>query len=520
MSDHKQNRMSRRQVLRLFATGGAIATGGAVLAACGGQTSAPAAGGATAAPAAAGSASAPAKLDQATLKIMLPGDVPENFVEVIAEAEKRMADTVNAKLNVSFVPFSDLSKLKVTLQSGEDIDLIFDAPWVGLSQNIAQGFYANIEDMLPKYAPNVVKTRPQQMWDANRYGNGIYGIPLGAYHYQGRSWEIRKDLREKLGIAPIKTVDDLEKLLYAAKEKLPDMVPLASTVEIASHLMYNDFDTSLRAFSDVNPILYLVGNDGKMRNEFKERDEEVFWKNVQRVRKWYNDGLIPKDILSAGQNYSLQSGKSVVQLKNDFVQPQSDFDQVKKLGGEVEVVNFFDKSKKKIISFHQWNFISVADVSKNKERALMFLDWAHQQDNYDLLAYGIKGKNWEDPGPGLYKPLAATYRWFPYGWLWNPTLDRENALAPQDGLEWDKWAKDANNFTPDLYVGFNPDTTKVTDQMSQTGAMKSDFWKPLMYGATDPDNTWADYQTKAGPLYDQIQADFEKQAADFKAKKG
>ncbi len=189
-------------------------------------------------------------------------------------------------------------------------------------------------------------------------------------------------------------------------------------------------------------------------------------------------------------------------------------------GGEMEVVNFFDKSKKRTITFHQWNFISLADVSKNKERALMFLDWAHQQENYDLLAYGIKGKNWEDAGPGLYKPLAASYRWFPYGWIWNPTLDRENALAPKDGLAWNQWAKDANNFTADMYVGFNLDLTPLTNQVSQTGGMKSEFWKPLMYGAVDPDKTWADYQTKSAALYDQIQAEFEKQAANFRAKKG
>ena len=56
------------------------------------------------------SAGGDAKLEEVTLKIMIPGDRPSDMDLVIAEAEKRMKDTINVKLDVVFVPWSDLAQ--------------------------------------------------------------------------------------------------------------------------------------------------------------------------------------------------------------------------------------------------------------------------------------------------------------------------------------------------------------------------------------------------------------------------
>ena len=64
---------------------------------------------------------ATAELDPVTLKIVLPGDRPADMDKVIQEAEKRMADTINVKLDIGIVPFSDLAqKTQVMLASGEE----------------------------------------------------------------------------------------------------------------------------------------------------------------------------------------------------------------------------------------------------------------------------------------------------------------------------------------------------------------------------------------------------------------
>ena len=47
-------------------------------------------------------------LNPATLKIMFPGDPPANWDEVKAEMENRLAGTLNVKLNVVFIPWTDV----------------------------------------------------------------------------------------------------------------------------------------------------------------------------------------------------------------------------------------------------------------------------------------------------------------------------------------------------------------------------------------------------------------------------
>jgi len=83
-----------------------------------------------------------------------------------------------------------------------------------------------LDNLLPQHAPHVLDVRPKLMWEANKFNEKIYGVPLGQFSYQGRSWYIRKDLREKLGLSPVKTMADLETFLKEGHKAYPDMVTL------------------------------------------------------------------------------------------------------------------------------------------------------------------------------------------------------------------------------------------------------------------------------------------------------
>ena len=72
------------------------------------------------------SASGDGILKPVTLKIMFPGDPPANWDEVKTEMENRLAGTLNVKLDVVFIPWSDVrQKRQVSLSSAEDYDLIW-----------------------------------------------------------------------------------------------------------------------------------------------------------------------------------------------------------------------------------------------------------------------------------------------------------------------------------------------------------------------------------------------------------
>lgn len=450
-----------------------------------------------------------------TLKIYIPGDRPKNMNAVIAEAEKRMASTVNAKLDITFIPWSDLdSKTSVALASGESIDLIFDAPWLHMNRMVSSNAYEPLDDLLKQYGPNIISTRPQDMWDANKFEGKVYGIPLGISHYQIRGIYIRKDLREKYGLGKITTFDEFNTYLYKVKENEKGMSPLTTMVDTdritnAYKFNYDPAYDYKQEIAQMFPFLYKKNNDGKIYSMLDEKDPEI-WTGIQNMRKWYDDGIINKDNLAVKNEQDLfMNGKTAAITIADVGVKQNIQDAVKKLGGEVEWLTLLDPSKKYVSDFKQWNFISIPKASKNKERAVMFLDWANQKANYDLLSYGIEGQDWEAVGQDGFKPLSADYPLFGYDWIWNPTLERYNATLTQEDLKWWKWTKESTNFIKSVDAGFTFNPEPVAQEVATLKA--NSFVYPILLGSLEPNKGMEDFKSKLGGTLKKVQDEYQKQ---------
>ncbi|XID90445.1 extracellular solute-binding protein [Paenibacillaceae bacterium WGS1546] len=463
-------------------------------------------------------------LNPVTLKIMIPGDRPRDFDSVVAEAEKRMAGTLNVKLNVVFVPWSDLAqKTQVALSSGEEIDLIFDAPWVHLNQMIASGYYEPLDELLAKHGPNVLSARTEQMIDANKIGGKIMAIPLGNSFMQGRVYYVRKDIREKLGVPEIKSYDELIAFAYKVKEQVPDTTPIISDDGAMSWAQFRKVDQSDFWIKEtqlgVDGALHIMNNDGKVHNFFDEMDP-TYWSWHEDVRKLYVDKLIYQDVLSVKDPKELyKSGKAAIFNTNDFGVLSDVQSAVKQAtGGEVEAVTFQKMEPGKNLSdFRVWNFLAVPAVSKNKERAIQFMDWASQKENYDLLAYGIEGKNWEAVGDDQYKKLDDGYPWFPFAWIWNPAHDRFDVALGEQTIAMNKFTAVADNFTKDVLTGFTFDSTPVANEVAQFNGIRDKYLSPLSNGVLDPTKTWESYKSEAYDLTKKIQAEMQKQIDAFLA---
>jgi putative aldouronate transport system substrate-binding protein len=461
------------------------------------------------------------KLDPVTLKIMVPGPRPEGMDEVIAEAERRMADTLNVKLNMIFVAWADLKqKLQVTLAAGDEVDLIFDNQENGMIEKVTAGYYEPLEPLLEKYGPNILATRSKSMMDANKIQGKTYALPLGAYNFLGKGYMIRQDIREKLGIEPIKTHEDLVKFMYAVKEKEPNVIPFTVPRDDlslnAGMKLLTDYETHVRPTPLTYALpLYFKNNDGKVYNLFDEMDAKVE-AAFKEYRTFFVDGIMHQDIMGVKSSRDVFiSGKTAVIATNDFGVPANVTAKLVESvpGAKTEFVTFLDASQKKISGFLQWNFIAVPINSKHKERAIQFLNWANQKENYDLLAYGIEGKHWIAEGDDQYKPGpdAKKYRWFPYAWIWNPAQERLNATLPKEVNDMNRWAKDANNFIPDKTLGFSFDTAPVVNEIAQFNALIDQYYKPLALGVVDYDKTWAEFKSKAADITKKIQEEMQKQ---------
>lgn len=470
------------------------------------------------------------ELGRVDLKILIPGDRPLDMDKVLAEAEKRMAHSINVKLEIIFVPWADLNrKTKIQLASGENLDLIFDAPWLHIDSMIDAGYYTELDELLKQYGQNIVKSRPQQMWDYNKFRDKIMGIPLGNAFYQGATYFIRKDIREKLGIAPVKTYDELIKFAYVVKEKESTLIPFlpngnASQKDLAQGAYRKTWDVNYtnNPVNNATSMLYRKGNDTKIYNMFEEKDP-IIWSWILDARKLYMDKIIYQDVLTVKDPVEqFKAGKTAIIAHYDFGVPSEVQSSLKQNipGAEAEAVTFIKMTPKAYrANFKMWNFICVAKVSKHKERAIMFLDWANQKENYDLLAYGIQGTHWEPKGENEYVPKASTYSWFPFAWIWNPKLDRLDISQGEETIKQNKFLRIADNFETDKLAGFNIDIGADMNEWIQYQAIEDKYYSALFNGVLDPETTFEKFKAEAAPLLKKVQEEAQKQVDEFLDKK-
>ena len=467
-----------------------------------------------------------------TLVIVQPSEKTAIFDSLLPVIEKGLAaDGLNLKLDVIFVPWSDLStKTQVMLAGQDQIDLIFDAPWLHMNQMIAQGYYEELTSLLKSYGPNILRTRPQEMWDANKFGGKIMGIPLGLFFQQPHGWVVRADLREKLGFAPLKTYDDIVKYSYAVKKDNPKMYPLEfdgnySNIQygFVNWKMLDDSDTNIR-FTHAFPaslMLYYKNNDGVVHNMFEDLDPKLD-AALKEARQFYLDGLINPDILSIKAQYDdfYNTGKAAVIPIRLFSNTRStDFlNNLKALGGTAEPVVLATKTPGKIVAnFVMDNFICLTKISKNKDLSIKFLDWANKNsDNYNLIEHGVPGKDWARVGTEKWRNITgAEFGWQAYCLIWNPLYNLLPESDDANAIEMQRLIAKASYFVKDITAGFSFNAEPVKNEIAQYQGIEGKYYPALMNGVLDPTATLAQFKSEAGPTLKKIQNELQKQVNDF-----
>lgn len=502
----------------------AAAVAAAMLSGCGSSTSSSGSG---------ASSKASSQLDEVTLKVILPGEKSKTFDAMKPLIDQKTQSAINATMDVVIVSFADIAqKTQVMLAGGEPVDLMFDAPWMHMNQMISEGYYAELSDLIKQYGPNVQKNRPQEMWDANKFNGKIMGVPLGIYLQQPHSFEIRKDLREKLGMGPIKTYDDFYKYLYAVKEKWPDMYPLLpdgaynnKQYAWVPFVMLDDSKTNIRFTQALNSslMLYYKNNDGKVHNFLEEKDPEIY-SEIKQARKLYLDKIINPDVLSitSTSDYFFKKGNAAsINIRAIAELSDQNINDLKAMDASAECVTLADQTQGKFISSYLMdNFICIPSSSQNKERAMMLLDWANQEDNYDLISYGEKGKDWEPVGDKKYKKLNPDFGSYvaTFAFNWNPVLEKKDSRYTDDQVKLLDNLGSADYFIKDVTAGFTFDAEPVKNEIAQYNAIEATYYSAIMNGVVDPDEGISKLKAQGGSLLKTIQVELQKQVDAYIAK--
>lgn len=476
----------------------------------------------------------PEKLEEVTLKVILPGEKSKTMDSMKPLIDEKTKEAINATMDIVIVSFADIAqKTQVMLAGGEPVDLVFDAPWMHMNQMISAGYYTELEDLLKEYGPNVEKNRPQSMWDANKFDGKIMGVPLGIYLQQPHSFEIRKDLREELGMEPIKTYDEFYKYVYGVKEKHPDIYPILpdgaynnKQYAWVPFVILDDSETNIRFTQALNSslMLYYKNNDGKVHNFLEEQDEKIY-SEIKRARQLYLDKIINPDVLSitSTSDYFFKKGTAAVLNQRAIAElSDSNINDLKAIGAEAENVCLADQTPGKFITSSLMdNFICIPSSSKNKERAMMLLDWANQKENYELISYGIEGQDWEPAGDGKYKKLNPDFGSYvaTFAFNWNPALELKDSRYTDEQVEYLNNLGSADYFIKDVTAGFTFNADPVKNEIAQYNAVEGTYYSAIMNGVVDPDQGLADLKAKGGDLLKKIQVELQKQVDAYIASK-
>lgn len=433
-----------------------------------------------------------------TVKAIFPGEAPRDWNTVLTAVNKKLqADRVGVALEIQWIPWSDYGdQTRLKMAAGENFDAFLDAPWLHIQSMIDDQAIIPLDALVAK-APALRASIPQAMWEANKFGGKIYGIPHGVAQGPGLGFAVRRDLREKYKLPPIKSLADLERYLYAVKRNEKGVTPLCVSKEDAANLQAwlspVTWDRQPGTVSVVGP--YTLANENRATPRV-----QAFWDGpgyeeaLRRTRKYVVDGIINKDAVSidrAVKTPRFTSGSCGAVPAFLDGQISQNFSAVREnvKGGALEAVFPYKSGQLRNLSdFRQYNFLVVTRQSKHPQKVIDLSNWLSVKANHDLLQYGIEGTHWKAVGADGRQNLGdVTYDFPGYVISWRPGLDRTLVSMDPTEKRWYAQAKDARNFTKSIYAGYQFDPGAVKNELSQLSATETETLIPLQLGLVDPD---------------------------------
>lgn len=505
--------------------------------------------------------------DPLTLNIMLWGDKPKQFDDVVAEFEKETKDTLNLKLKFTFTPQADyVNKLKLKLAAGEQVDIAFDAPWMNMNTFIAQDNYTNLDGYFNNDKwPGLKTAFGQGFLDNNKFtgtdGNlHTYGVPLGHYLGELAVMFYRKDLATKYGMGDINNNDDMIKYFDNVLKNDKNVIPLvvrndgnygASSLidgnkDLPSKPDAGIWDIGLApniiasAFVKDNKVEGVTVNGDKSANvaNFPAPFNGKDYSTITSIREWHDKGYIEKEpIVRKDATGTFAAGKAA-----SMIETMANFDSINaqlKAGvpsSELGMYLFQNKTRDKvqpnsyyISDFRIWNFLCIPKTTANADRAMSFINWIFEnQDNHDLFELGIKGKNWEPVGDDKFKypegvDPAQNYSFNGYLLTWSPKYIRLSDSIPDKMVDYYKYIADEKTFIKSAIAGFAFNQDPVKSQMSNPDFVKM-FNEELAYKLGMVDNPAAGLEQlqqkwegnkRLQSDIESIKAELKKQLQDF-----
>lgn len=428
---------------------------------------------------------------QTTLKVYLFGDA-QNMDKVLSKFYEQTRNTLNTRLDIIWSSVPDhRQKMPLIMSNQEDADLVFDAYWMNLNRLSTQGAYADISSYFnnDRYPGLKRAFPPDYLAQVTNTDGSIYAIPFTQAAEDIQVVLIRKDLREKYGMAPISSNAELEayfKRVQAdiASGALQMVAPFGigasrgfyylddNIIEKRASGILNidgtgdgvgmQFDVALSADGKRVIGAATLGDPDSAYAMFpapynrNTRNERV----INAILKWaqyaqddrQTETDVPKNYFYVEKVAAMEGN-----ISNYTVAART----MESLGKSVEMYVYVPTMQRRgrVVSqpLTAWNFLCVPRQSKKIEKTMAFIDWLFQsRENHDLFELGIEGEDWKTVGTDEFQDLSPVNKYtFPgYEMTWNPNFIRTDANYPAEVKDIFKYQNNPGTYVPSPIPGF------------------------------------------------------------------
>jgi putative aldouronate transport system substrate-binding protein len=471
------------------------------------------------------------------LKLFTISDAPlnqEDTDQFFAKLNDELTKSLNCTIKITYAAGNDYqNNYSLALASGENYDLIFSGDWLLYSQYAKKGAYLDLTNLLPTYAPDIMKTMPQANWDAVKIDGQIMAIPSQAKTYSETCFMYREDLRTKWNLPEIKDMDTIESYLAGIKKNEPDILPSDDyQAQVFNCMFINSTKYQIVDVAGDQSSNFVI-DPANPRQLLETVELPEFMPFVQKMKSWADQGFWSQSALSSLEwgEFSVLNGKAAATFNGQFPNDTNQVPQLEKDHPGWKIGFFeFNRLNPKSVVIGQGatsNMLSVMRNAANPERAVMVVNKAQSdKDFYMLTQYGLPGVNYNMTSDGMISFGAidqtkhSTSAFFPGGATANDAFSPKKADAWPD--YYSRVAEDVKLTIPNILAGFVLDTQPIDAQYTAINNIKTQYGFPLMIGLVpDVDAAYKTFvdQSKAAGL-DACRDEIQKQLNAFLDSKG
>ena len=348
-----------------------------------------------------------------TVYIALIGGTPNDFDQVL-EAANEYLKPYNTKLDFTIWDWGEYVDLySLNLTSGENIDLIFTAPWCYLWTESSKGSFLGVdEDFITKNMPLTQKYQFPDSWNGVKLNGNIIAFPQNTTFPNAYICAIRQDLAEKYGITELNSWEDYKNYcLTIAEKETPESGILAEASSAGNarleELYKQQYD--IMKIHLQGSIWYGYPYEGEIptvdKLEFAYSSE--WFKNLCADLKemadagcWSRSALT--NTVDEAETFAALQGAAFAWNTSVFNYMQ----QAEKTEGIKCAAYDITNNKFALAEAYNNNDMAIAASTKHPERAAMVLDLL-KNDTYlnHLFRLGIEGVHYSMDDEGHYTPL-------------------------------------------------------------------------------------------------------------------